>query len=273
LVGHGSPILLQTRKEGRDALAVLRPLLAKLFSEGDFFHRLQAEVTYTHAPDLWKGPVPKFAGAALPKAMKKLRAREPLILCLSGDSISQGYNASGLVKAPPQMPAYGELVALGLERAYGSKITFRNFAVAGWNSDQGLADAKRVAAEKPDLVIIAYGMNDTGKPAAKFAANIRGIMDRVREGSPGAEFILVAPMLGNAEWHALRMESFPAFRDALGELAAGDRGAARADLTSVWTELLKRKSFLDLTGNGVNHPNDFGHRLYAQVILAMLVEK
>ena len=29
---------------------------------------------------------------------------------------------------------------------------------------------------------------------------------------------------------------------------------------------------VDLTGNGVNHPSDFGHRLYAQVILALLVE-
>jgi hypothetical protein len=24
-------------------------------------------------------------------------------------------------------------------------------------------------------------------------------------------------------------------------------------------------------GNGINHPNDFGHRVYAQVILALLV--
>jgi len=28
-----------------------------------------------------------------------------------------------------------------------------------------------------------------------------------------------------------------------------------------------RKTHHDLTGNGINHPNDFGHRLYAQVIL------
>jgi hypothetical protein len=27
---------------------------------------------------------------------------------------------------------------------------------------------------------------------------------------------------------------------------------------------------LDLTGNGLNHPNDFGHRLYAQAILEYL---
>ncbi len=27
-----------------------------------------------------------------------------------------------------------------------------------------------------------------------------------------------------------------------------------------------------MTGNGVNHPSDYGHRLYAQSILALLVD-
>jgi hypothetical protein len=32
------------------------------------------------------------------------------------------------------------------------------------------------------------------------------------------------------------------------------------------------RHFVDVTGNGVNHPNDYGHRLYAQAILALLVD-
>jgi hypothetical protein len=36
--------------------------------------------------------------------------------------------------------------------------------------------------------------------------------------------------------------------------------------------LLRHKSFYDLTGNGVNHPNDFGHVIYAQTIVALLVD-
>jgi hypothetical protein len=42
------------------------------------------------------------------------------------------------------------------------------------------------------------------------------------------------------------------------------------DLTEIWQQLLERKHDLDLTGNGLNHPNDFGHRLYAQAILESL---
>jgi acyl-CoA thioesterase-1 len=48
--------------------------------------------------------------------------------------------------------------------------------------------------------------------------------------------------------------------------------SAVADVTTLWADLLKRKSFADLTGNGVNHPNDFGHRFYAQVILGLMGE-
>jgi hypothetical protein len=46
-------------------------------------------------------------------------------------------------------------------------------------------------------------------------------------------------------------------------------GVAVADLTSFWSVFLERKRFDDLTGNGVNHPNDFGHRVYAQVLLSL----
>ena len=58
------------------------------------------------------------------------------------------------------------------------------------------------------------------------------------------------------------------YRDVLAGLS-GD-GIALADMTALWTDLQQRKTAIDLSGNGLNHPNDFGHRLYAQVILAMV---
>jgi hypothetical protein len=61
---------------------------------------------------------------------------------------------------------------------------------------------------------------------------------------------------------------FPQYRDALRELTGP--GVALADLTSIWTEFLERKQDWDQTGNGVDHPNDFGHRVYAQVISVLL---
>jgi hypothetical protein len=61
---------------------------------------------------------------------------------------------------------------------------------------------------------------------------------------------------------------FAEYRDVLKAFAAP--GTAVADLTEVWARLLNSKADMDLTGNGLNHPNDFGHRLYAQAILKLL---
>ena len=66
------------------------------------------------------------------------------------------------------------------------------------------------------------------------------------------------------------MGRFPAYRDALASLCGA--GVVLADVTSLWRDVLARKRVYDLTGNGINHPNDFGHRLYAQVILSLLVD-
>ena len=52
-----------------------------------------------------------------------------------------------------------------------------------------------------------------------------------------------------------------------------DPGVALADVTAVWEVMLKNKHDLDLTGNGLKHPNDFGHRLYAQAILSVLIDR
>lgn len=236
------------------------------------YHQLQVEVTYRCEPGQWKGPTPKYAGESLPKTEKKLRAKEPVTLMLCGDSISAGANASLMTKAPPGCPAYGELTCVALENHFGSKVKFINHAVGGWTAGNGLDQAKkdRIGKAKPDLVIIAFGMNDVfQRNKDAYQANIRNIIETIRADAPDTEFILVASMLGNAEWE-MPMEQFPLYRDALAKLCGP--GVVLADMTSMWEALLKRKTFYDLTGNGVNHPNDFGHCVYAQTLCALLIE-
>lgn len=239
-------------------------------ADDDAFHRRQVTVTYTHAGGR-DGPAPTCAAEAVPVTIRRLRAAEPLRIALTGDSISEGYNASGFIRVPPYQAAFGPLVAAGLEQAYGSVVELHNFAVAGWTSDHGLADVDRVVAAKPQLVIVAYGMNDASyaQPAA-LAGNVGALIDAVRKTSPEAEFVIVSPMLPNPDADPDVMPRFPAYRDALAGLCG--RGVILADVTTLWTHLLARKAYYDVTGNGLNHPNDFGHRLYAQAILARLVE-
>ena len=240
-------------------------------ADDDAFHQRQVEVTYTHAGG-WDDPTGLRGDDAVPGTTRRLRAAEPVRVALTGDSISEGYNASGFIGVPPYQAAYGALVAAGLEQAYGSPIELHNFAVAGWTSDHGLADVERVASANPQLVIIAYGMNDASYAApAELAGNVSALIDQVRRTAPDAEFVIVSPMLPNPEADPRVMPRFPAYRDALARLSG--RGVVLADVTTLWTQLLARKTYYDVTGNGLNHPNDFGHRLYAQVILAQLVER
>lgn len=241
-----------------------------LYGPGRWFHDRQVEVTYQRREVL--KPVPRQpADKLLPKTLARLKAGEPLTIGVSGDSISFGHDASALVKAPPNQPAYPDLVAAQLQASYKSPVTLKNRAIAGWSIAHGVNDAEKLLAEKPNLVIVAYGMNDVGRKDPQwFQDETRKLLEKVHAADPGIEVILVASMLGNKEWIHTPREMFPKYRDALAELVGP--GVALADVTQVSEDLLKSKHDLDLTGNGLNHPNDYGHRLYAREILKLLIE-
>lgn len=242
-----------------------------MFGASHEYQDLQTCVTYEHADHAWQGTVPRFAGEQLPGTLAKLRAKAPLKIALLGDSISTGCNASGWAKVPPFQPAYQNLVVAQLRAYFGGEVTLTNFAVGGTETGWGKTQVPQLVAAQPDLILLAFGMNDIpgGRSAADYQANIKAMMDEAKKALPAVEFILVASMVGNKDWTIMKAEMFPPYRDALGQLCG--RGVALADMTSMWLEFFKVKADWDLTGNGVNHPNDFGHRVYAQVISALLI--
>jgi lysophospholipase L1-like esterase len=124
--------------------------------------------------------------------------------------------------------------------------------------------------ESPDLFLCAFGMNDaSGRlPASRFADNIRQIVKRVQSVRPECDIVVIASMTANPEWSLAAPDLYPEYAAALEKLAV--RGVAVANVTRIWSALLERKGVLDLSGNGLNHPNDFGHRVYADVILATI---
>ncbi|WP_373652716.1 sulfatase-like hydrolase/transferase [Schlesneria sp. DSM 10557] len=242
-----------------------------LFDNGHWFHDQQIEVTYLAESQEWPATVPRFDATKLPRTLARLKGKQKLTIAVSGDSISYGLNASGLVMAPPYMPMYPDLVAAQLRASYGTDVALFNRAVGGWGVPNGIADLDKLLEHQPDLVIIAYGMNDVGRrnPGA-YKEGIQQMIAGVQAARPEAEIILVATMVGNDQWTHTPREMFPKYREALESLC--QEGIALADLTSLWTEMLKRKRDCDLTGNGVNHPSDFGHRVYASAILSLLID-
>ena len=123
--------------------------------------------------------------------------------------------------------------------------------------------------EAPDLCIIGFGMNDRGGnvPVNLFKSQINQIMTTVRAGNPAAEFILVSSARNNPEWGP--QQPLLDYRDAI--LKMQGPGVKVADVTAAHEALLKKKPFIDMSSNNVNHPNDYLGRWYAQVISALLV--
>lgn len=234
------------------------------------YHGMQTCFTYTHEPDLWKVSPPMFEEAKLPRTIQSLRNKQPVSILVLGDSIASGCNASGWAGEPPHQPPFTGLVEKHLAAAYQTEVSVKNLSISGKDTSWALTVIDDIVAAKPNIVILAFGMNDAaGRSAKDYQDYLRGTIEKVREQRPETEFVLIASMLGNKDWARLKQELFPQYRDALAELC--QPGIALADLTSQWMAFLEIKQDRDLTGNGVNHPNDFGHRVYAQVISALLI--
>lgn len=153
--------------------------------------RWQVRVTYRHSAR-WNGGVPANQSADLKRTNGILndtdKAGTLKIACL-GDSITQGWTASGYenVDIAPHMPPYVELFKTGLQNRYKkAKIELRNFSIAGKTTrwplfeEDGIVNFQSLQAYKPDLVLVAFGMNDgTGIEPKDFSDNIEAIVKQI----------------------------------------------------------------------------------------------
>lgn len=240
-----------------------------LFHEGHYFHDRQISVTYRK-----KGGTlsfaPSFCGKLLPKTMEKFYQKETCRVVLYGDSIAAGANSSGATLTTPFLPKWGDLLQENLKRNYDTNVELFNPSVPGMNSYWGIENAKELVGDyKPDLAIIAFGMNDRDE-APQFVENTKLIMERILEVSPKTEFILCATTVPNSI-----LKNFYKYQGDYGEALKQlqGQGIAIADFGCMHQCLMERKRFIDMTGNNVNHPNDFLIRCHAQLLSAMLIER
>ena len=240
------------------------------FSESSYMHAMQIAVTYTHR-DPFSGPIPDCKAALLPKTQAKLRSGGLLQVCLYGDSICVGGNASGFLGALPMAPTWFDMVSQKLTRQYPhTRFSFRNPSLGGQTSQWGAEQAADRVGWGPDLCLIGFGMNDGTRRIApdQYLQNIRTIMAAARQGNPNCEFLLIAPTIPNGQvgsFLGYQAEYLPVLQ------SLETQGVAVADMTGFHQYLLTKKRFYDMSANNVNHPNDFLSRGYAQVIWQTMV--
>ena len=235
------------------------------YSEGSAMHSMQIAVTYAHK-GTFPDAIPACKKDQLPKTIAKLENGEQLQICVYGDSISSGLNSSGKVGALPNAAPWFQMFEDKLKNAYPSaNIVMNNPSVSGKKSDWGAAEANIHVGYGPDLCIIAFGMNDGTKLYSQeyYRQNIQTIIDTARKANPDCEFVLVATMLANPEvgdFAGCQKDYLPVLQ------AMEAEGVVVMDMTSFHEALLSQKPYRDMSGNNVNHPNDFLARGYAQVL-------
>ena len=239
-----------------------------LYGEGDSFTKRQIAVSYV-AEDRRGGYIPQDKSGKFAVFFDKIARKEEIAVTFYGDSIAAGCNASGTEfggNTPPYMDPFPVLFTEFCERTLGAKINAVNVSVGGWSTEQGLnAYDERVAPTRPDLLVLAFGMNDMSTPLDKYAEMYEEMIGKTRAINPTAEILAIAPMWPNTDsaWVGNQIR----FKEVLGEFEKKYPFFAMANVTDVHGYVLKRKRYRDMTANNINHPNDFLGRIYAQVML------
>jgi lysophospholipase L1-like esterase len=227
--------------------------------------------SYRHEP--WAGlPIPAYAGVNLSRTMDRLRQGRPLRIIALGDSITFGMDVSQHLGIAPFMPTWMELFASRLRKRYpGSQVELINSAMSGAKTEWGERVAQAmVGSLRPDLVVLAFGMNDFwGKRGDKYQAAIGRMMTTIRAENPAAEFLLVAPMRFDPAYstNPQHVAALTEYVQALSNLTGP--GVATLDMTDLTAALYARKQAKDFLTNPM-HPNDFLARWYAQGLVALL---
>jgi acyl-CoA thioesterase-1 len=209
-------------------------------------------------------PVQTSQTNLLSRTLQKLRDGKKVTVVAFGDSITAGGEATR-----PDLIYWQRWAGLLKYEHPAVEIQAINGATGGDTTANGLARLEeKVLKPKPDLVLIAFGMNDNniagfGVPLDAFMQNLRAMVDRIRERTE-AEVILISAFPPNPKWHfgSHNMEQYALAT----EQVAREKQCAYADVYHNWQAIAASKKPEDLLGNNINHPNDFGHGIYYHVL-------
>ncbi|MDP0497357.1 MAG: GDSL-type esterase/lipase family protein [Verrucomicrobiota bacterium JB024] len=215
-------------------------------------------------------------------------AQAPVLTVAFGDSVTQGVMEHGrLCRAG----VYHTRLQRSLEERYG-QTTFStiNAGVSGSSVTQALDRLERdVLRHDPDLVLVAFGLNDClDGPAgeARFEDSLRYIC-RAVQAETEADLVLLTPPLMARHRHEERIH--PAHREVADRIigaqnegfldryaeivrcVADEEQTVLADVHDAWRSMIAQGRDTDLLlCNGLNHPDEEGHRIISEVIISSL---
>ena len=226
----------------------------------------------------WEGSAEKLC----PKTLAKLRAGQPVTIVAWGDSVTNGGGVGAKRDAWYQNVFHRRLQA----RFPQSKITLKTAAWGGGNSNGymnapagGRYDFKRdVLDPKPDLVTIEF-VNDSGWHGDGLKKHYAKILNHLQ--GNGSEIILITPHFVRPDW--MRSEKWKLstkhdddprlYTQSLRQFGR-DNNIPVADAALAWGHLWREGiPYMTLEGNSINHPDERGHRFFADALMGVFPEK
>lgn len=265
-------------------------------SYGTNIHNYQISVTYTHS-DSWDGFIPQDNSSRLDGFHNKLENGEEVTMLFYGDSISTGLNSSGCNEAlkwkydgnvgySVYNENYKESIniapyAASWPRAIYNRVVAKypdatvNYVNSASSSSNSTTHGTRnlqaaVIDNNPDIVFIAFGTNESGASKANYKSYQKTMLEGITNANSDCAVVFISPTVPNLMKYS--SNNFAAFEEAFFELQEEypELDIAVAPVYKVATYVNSIKKYQDLSGNNINHPNDFGARIYGNTIMQVL---
>jgi lysophospholipase L1-like esterase len=213
------------------------------------------------------------AASLLPATWAKLKSGGTLKVLAWGDSVTVGAQASDTAHR------YQDQFAARLRRRFPeAKIELSTVAWGGRNTGSFLAEppgspynfAEKVLGAKPDLIVMEF-VNDSNLKPEQIEERYSGLLARFRE--IGAEWIILTPHFVWGEW--MGTGDAKVTRDPRPYVAGLKQFTAKhkialADASRHWEHLASQGvPYQTLLSNGLNHPDDRGHKLFADALMGL----
>ena len=201
--------------------------------------------------------------ASLKAVLAKLREGKNVTVVCWGDSVTAGGDAS-----TPANCYVALFEAMLKERFPKANIRVINAGIGGSNTAGRFPDIqKEVLDYHPDLVTLEF-VNDMGFPVDQLQKRYPAILERIRKAD--AALLVMTPHYVMPAWMNLPDGRGPDPRPAVGFLRqfTRDNNVPLADASKRW-ELLEKIGvpYETLLRNGINHPDDRGHRIFAEELM------
>ncbi len=208
----------------------------------------------------------------------------PITIVAFGDSVTHGALGAGEINYET---VYHHLLAkkISAVRDY-VPVNVINAGIGGITAKGSLARMdKQVFAHNPDVVIVAFGLNDVNGTLEEYLESLKTIFARCQERK--IETVFMTPNMLNTTVVEETEKLYYEYAHVTAEMQNNGRmdtyiyaakelaermGVKVADCYSKWKELAKTQNTTYLLANYINHPTAEMHHLFADTLFDVLFE-